>query len=329
MSEVAITGAAAVLEDALEDRLDALPDAARSRALRAERVTQLALAASGGALAEAGLLAVEGLPRADFGITLGTAFGCFLTNAAYQRRLAASGTRAASPRLFAATVSNAAAGEVGIGYRLGGPAVTLTAGAAAGLLAIGHAADAISSARARVILAGGVDATGPALARWLANGGLAVGETPVCGAAAIAVLQSTAAADGPGYVVPGKVRGYVLGYGAGFTPPGENDGGGVLAAVSQALDHARVRPAQLARVVLEGGASAADSAQGALRAVLGGAVPAAARPSHDHVERFAAGGPIALLAALRDATPESPFLVLHACSSGHVAAMIAMRTGPA
>src|SRR5262249_24782675 len=234
--------------------------------------------------------------RPDFGITLGTAFGCFLTNAAYQRRVATDGTRVASPRLFAGTVSNAAAGEVGIGYRLGGPAVTLTAGAAAGLLAIGHAADAITSARARVILAGGVDATGPALARWLADGGLAVGETPVCGAAEIGVLQSARARDGPGGGTPGKVRGYGLGDGAGLTPPREDVGGGVLAAVSQALDHARVRPVQLARVVLEGAPSAADPSQRALRAVLGGAVPAAARPSHDHVERFAAGGPIALLA---------------------------------
>ena len=83
-----------------------------------------------------------------------------------------TGTRAASPRLFAATVSNAAAGEVGIGYRLGGPAVTLTAGAAAGLLAIGHAADLIAGGRARVMVAGGMDATGPALERWLADGGL-------------------------------------------------------------------------------------------------------------------------------------------------------------
>src|SRR5262249_56099223 len=57
MSEVAITGTAAVLEEALEERLDALPDAVRSRALRAERVTQLALTARGGAPAEA-----RGLP---------------------------------------------------------------------------------------------------------------------------------------------------------------------------------------------------------------------------------------------------------------------------
>jgi len=326
MSEVAITGAGAVLEDVLEDRLDALPETVRSRALRAERVTQLALAASGGALAEAGLLAVEGDSRPDFGIAFGTAFGCFLTNADYQRRLAAVGTRAASPRLFAATVSNAAAGEVGIGYRLGGPAVTLTAGGAVGLLAIGHAADAIASARARVMLAGGVDASGPALARWLADGGLPVGEAPVRGAAALVVLQATTTADAPG---TGKILGHVLGYGAGFTPPGEDDGGGVLAAVRQALSHACLRPAQVAQVVLVGGPSAADPVQRALRATLGDAVPAAAQRSRDHVERLAAGGPLALLAALTDATPDAPFLVLHACSSGHVAAMVAMRAAPA
>src|SRR5262249_58423255 len=128
MTEIAITGAAAVVDD----RLGALPETIRSRAARVERVTQLALAAAGHALAEAGLAVTDGPPRPRMGVALGTAFGCFVTNAAYQRRVAADGPKVASPRLFSATVSNAAAGEIGIGYRLGGPAVTLTAGGAAG-----------------------------------------------------------------------------------------------------------------------------------------------------------------------------------------------------
>src|SRR4030095_11652984 len=124
MTPVAVTGAAAVLEDGLAPALDALPEAVRVRAVRAEQVTQLALVAAGGALAQAGYVELGGAPRPRFGVALGTAFGCFLTNASYQHRVAADGARAASPRLFAATVSEPRAGEGGIGHTPRGPAVT-------------------------------------------------------------------------------------------------------------------------------------------------------------------------------------------------------------
>src|SRR5439155_1231844 len=87
-------------------------------------------------------------------------------NAAYQRRLAAEGPAGASPRLFAATVSNAAAGELAIAYRLAGPAVTVTAGGASGLAALGEAIELIRAGRADVVVAGGVDALGGAVADW-------------------------------------------------------------------------------------------------------------------------------------------------------------------
>jgi 3-oxoacyl-[acyl-carrier-protein] synthase II len=322
MSEVAITGGATVLDGDLESRLDVLPETVRTRALRAERVTQLALAAAGGALSAPGLLLVDGPTRPDAGVALGTAFGCFLTNAAYQRRLGTDGPRAASPRLFAATVSNAAAGEVGIGYRLGGPAVTLTAGAAAGLLAIGHATDLVAGGRARVMVAGGMDASGPALERWLADGGLPAGEAPVRGAVALVVLQpaATAAHDGT------ERLGRILGHGAGFAPPSDRDGNGVAAAIGQALAGADLRAADLAQILLEGMPAAAEPVQRALLAVLGSAVLSRTRPPRGDAERFAAAGPRVLLEALADVTVDGPFLVLHACSSGHVAALIAERS---
>ena len=127
---VAITGAGAVTSR--DVALAVLPEAVRARATRAERVTQLVLLAAGRALVAAGLEATDGAPRPRLGVVLGTAFGCFLTNAAFERRLLEGGPTAASPRLFAATVSNAAAGELAIAYRLGGPSVTLSAGAASG-----------------------------------------------------------------------------------------------------------------------------------------------------------------------------------------------------
>src|SRR5439155_25182743 len=161
-----------------------LPAAVRARAVRAERATQLLLAAGGRALAAAGLDAAAA-PETRAGIVVGTAFGCFLTNAAYQRRLAAEGPAGASPRLFAATVSNAAAGELAIAYRLAGPAVTITAGRASGLVALGEAMEGLRADRADVVVAGGVDALGGALADWLAAAGLAFGEPPGEGAAVL------------------------------------------------------------------------------------------------------------------------------------------------
>ena len=87
--------------------LDALPEAVRPRAARAERVSQLALAAADAALLDAGLHLVDGEPRAGIGVVLGTAFGCFLTNAAYQHRVATGGP----PRRYATPTSPAAAFE--------------------------------------------------------------------------------------------------------------------------------------------------------------------------------------------------------------------------
>src|SRR3989442_14478378 len=150
---VAMSGAGAVTSLAVA--LASLPEGVRARATRAERVTQLVLLAAGRALVAAGLEATDGAPRPRLGVVLGTAFGCFLTNAAYQRRLLEGGSAAASPRLFAATVSNAAAGELAIAYRLGGPSVTLTAGGASGLVALGHAADLGRAGRAHALVAGG------------------------------------------------------------------------------------------------------------------------------------------------------------------------------
>lgn len=313
MSPVAITGAARVGDATLAGALEALPEAVRARAVRAERVTQLALAAAGGALAQAGHAALDGPLRAQHGVALGTAFGCFLTNAAYQRRLAADGARAASPRLFAATVSNAAAGEVSIAFRLGGPAVTVTAGAAAGLLAIGHAADLVASGRAAAMVAGGMDARGADLDRWLGDGGL--GGAAMREAAAVVVLEPAEAA--------GRCAA-VLGHAAGFAPPG--DGAAVAAVLRCALADAGVAPADLAGVTLDAAGDSAEDAERALHEMLGAAASCRRVAGDDRTGTLAAAGPLALLAALAAAPAQAPVLIVQVCPSGHLAALVAART---
>ena len=315
MTAIAITGAAAVVHDELAE----LPEAVRARAVRAERVTQLALAAAGRALADAGLMMAEGAPRPRLGVALGTAFGCFLTNAAYQRRLAADGAKVASPRLFAATVSNAAAGEVAIGFRLGGPAMTVTAGGAAGLLAIAHAADLVATGRVDAMVAGGMDASDEALERWLADGGMAMGEAPPRDGAGILVLEALQGPRRRG--VP--LRGRVLGHAAGFTPERDAEAAAVRAVVSSSLVDAGVRPADLSLVIVRDAPRTAERTRRALQAVFGATLPRVQHPSAAYGETFAAAGPLALVAALADASASAPFLVLDVCPSGHVGALVA------
>ena len=205
--DVVVTGYGAVRAPSL----GGLPDAVRARAARTERVTQLAFSAIGPALAMAGLATLDGDPRPMLGIVLGTAFGCFLTNAAYQRRLAEGGPGAASPRLFAATVSNAAAGEVSIAYRLGGPAVTLTAGGVAGLVAIAHAVDLLRGGQADALVAGGMDAADVALERFVAAGGLAA-PTPIGEGAAMLVLERAGVARARGAKPLARIVDTTLGF---------------------------------------------------------------------------------------------------------------------
>src|SRR5262249_5880697 len=185
-------------------------------------------------------------PRAGVGVVLGTAFGCFLSNAAYQQRFVEGGPAAASPRIFAATVSNAAAGELAIAYRLAGPGVTLTAGAASGLAALGHASDLLRAGRADALARGGGGGRGRPLPLGPAGGGLPAGRRRA-EAAALLVLETPASArqrDAP-------ALGVVLGHATGFEPaPAAADAGeGLAAAVTAALEEAEVRPTDIAIVV--------------------------------------------------------------------------------
>jgi 3-oxoacyl-(acyl-carrier-protein) synthase len=306
--------------------LAALPEPVKTRAVRAERVTQLALLAAADALADAGLRRsgdqAGGTPEPRLGVVLGTAFGCFLTNAEFEARFAEGGPAAASPRLFAATVSNAAAGELGIAYRLGGPGITLTAGAAAGLSALGHAADLLREGRADALLAGGVDALGDALVRWLDDATLAVGR-PASEAAALVVLEGEDAARAR----DADVLGTIAGHASAFEPEprAAGAGDGLAAAVADALVEAGVAAAEVHTVVSAAPPALAALETRALGRALGGVRPRSVAPKDVFGETFGAAGPLGLLTALAGAARGSVVLVLDVCASGHVAALVARR----
>lgn len=276
----------------------ALPAAIRARAERIERPGALALGAAGRLLPPAG----AGEIRRDVGVVIGTAFGCLATNAAYQRRLAAQGAPGASPRLFAATVSNAAAGEVGIAYGLGGPAVTVTAGAAGGLAALDAARAEIDAGGVRGMLVAALDVVDAAGRRWLAEAGWPAG-TPSEQVAALVL------GDGPGPLPEvGRLGPVALGRTGGVGGPG------IRSTVARALAAAGLAAADVRMRVTRRGDAVA------VRAALGGAA-VVEEPAHEWPLLLAAAGLAGVLEAV--AGTGTPALVVDLCPSGHVAAVVA------
>jgi 3-oxoacyl-[acyl-carrier-protein] synthase II len=143
----------------------------RARSGRLDRICRLFLAASFLAVEDAGLtIAPSDAERV--GLSFGTGLGCLLSDAEFYERVVEQGAGAASPRVFAYTVSSAAAGEVSIALGIHGPNVTSHMGLAAGLGAIVYGCDLIALGKADVVLAGGADANGSALVDALRDMGL-------------------------------------------------------------------------------------------------------------------------------------------------------------
>jgi hypothetical protein len=273
-----------------------LPPAVRVRAGRVEPPGGLALGAGGAVVRPA-----EGAADASIGVALGTTLGCFATNAAFQRRLAAQGSSGASPRLFAATVSNAAAGEIGIAFGLAGPAITVTTGATSGLAALDVAYGEVAAGDARGMLVVAVDVVDDLGRRWLREAEWPA-ETPAEQTAAVLV------GEGGRDDLPtlGRVGPVALGV--------ERDASGdaVENAVTWALDRTE---ASLADVVTHAvGRRAAER----MRRVFGAGAALVEAPAP---ALLAVGGLLTLVRALGER--HGPVLVVDVCPSGHVAAVVA------
>lgn len=140
---------------------DVLVDPNRLR--RMDRFGRSGVLAGARALSAAGVeAAVPGGARDPrFGVVVGTAFGCRDAIAQHERLLAAAArVEDLAPSVFAATVHNTVAGELAIGWGLGGPAETLVSGRTAGLEALALAASRIAKGdadRILVVAAEGID----------------------------------------------------------------------------------------------------------------------------------------------------------------------------
>jgi hypothetical protein len=160
MRRVVLT-AAATMEDGGNAVRDALLDANRLR--RMDRFGRSGVLAGARALAAAGIppAAAGAAPDPRFGVVVGTACGCRDAITQHESLLAAAArVEDLAPSVFAATVHNTVAGELAIGWGLGGPAETLVSGRTAGLEALALAAARVAKGdadRILVVAAEGID----------------------------------------------------------------------------------------------------------------------------------------------------------------------------
>lgn len=191
---------------------------------RADRFTQLALAAASEALDHAGWTESPEIVPERSGCIIGTGIGGMQTLEASHTVLLERGAKNVSPLSVPLMMSNAAPAAVAMAHGLRGPVFGVVSACAAGAHAIGTALRAVQCGDADAVIAGGAEATLTPLAR--------------------AAFASLGATSPSGRSLPFDLRrdGFVMGEGAGVL-------------VLEAADHARARGAEILATVRGYGAT--------------------------------------------------------------------------
>jgi beta-ketoacyl synthase-like protein len=124
---------------------------------RADRYGALGFTAACLAIRDAGVDPPQATDP-SWGVTVGSALGCWGSNARHHRWQRGDAGLDPSPAGFVRTVSNAVNGDISIAWRLGGPSATFVSGWTAGAEALIEAGAAVAFGRARRMLACGVEA---------------------------------------------------------------------------------------------------------------------------------------------------------------------------
>jgi 3-oxoacyl-[acyl-carrier-protein] synthase II len=215
-------------------------------ARRADRFTQLAIAACEEALADA---CWEGeLPYAPtrVGCVLGTGIGGISTLVEGQDVLRERGPERVSPLAVPLMMSNAGAAALSMRLGLRGPTLAVSTACASGAHALGCALRVLQSGEADAVLAGGSEAGLTPLARAAfgaldalsARGVFVMGE-----GAAVLVLERGETANARGARVLGTLKGYGSTSDAHHLTAPREDGEGQAEAMALALRDAGVEPA--------------------------------------------------------------------------------------
>jgi 3-oxoacyl-[acyl-carrier-protein] synthase II len=235
-------------------------------ARRADRFTQLALAACQEALVDAGWGsggdrtdggADGGLPYDPqrIGCVLGTGIGGIATLVEGQDTLRERGGQYVSPLAVPLMMSNAGAGALSMAHGLRGPSFAVSSACASGAHAVGSALRMLQSGEADAVVAGGSEAGLTPLARAafsaldalskegisrpfdVRRDGFVMGE-----GAAVLVLERQDRAQERGARVLGIVRGYGASSDAHHLTAPREDGAGQAAAMAAALADAGAQP---------------------------------------------------------------------------------------
>jgi 3-oxoacyl-[acyl-carrier-protein] synthase II len=231
-------------------------------ARRADRFTQLALAACVEALADAGWEGegADGLPYDPrrVGCVLGTGIGGITTLVDGQDTLRERGAGSVSPLSVPLMMSNAGAGALSMRHDLRGPSFAVSSACASGAHAIGSALRMLQSGEADAVVTGGSEAGLTPLARAAFSAldalskegisrpfdarrdGFVMGE-----GAAVLVLERADGARARGARTLGTIRGYGASSDAHHITAPRSDGEGQAAAMAGALRDAGVAAEQI------------------------------------------------------------------------------------
>jgi len=224
-------------------------------ARRADRFTQLALAASIEALADAGW--DRGLPYdpGRIGCVLGTGIGGIATLVEGQDTLRERGASSVSPLAIPLMMSNAAVAGLSLRHGLEGPTLAVSTACASGAHALGCALRMLQSGEADAVLAGGSEASLTPLARAAFGALDAISSSGVSRpfdarrdgfvmgeGAALLVLELEQPARERGARTLGSIRGYGASSDAHHITAPRGDGAGQANAMTAALADAALAP---------------------------------------------------------------------------------------
>lgn len=230
-------------------------------AKRMELFSQYAVAAAGEALEDSGLSVKQEDPF-RIGVSVGSGIGSLQAMEREHERLLTKGPGRVGPLLVPLMISNMAAGNVGIQYGLKGKNINVVTACATGTHSIGEAYRSIQYGEADVMVAGGTEGSicPIGVAGFTALTALSTSEDPLRASipfdkersgfvmgegAGILVLEELEHARRRGAHIYAEIAGYGATCDAyHITSPAE-DGSGAARAMTNAMNEAGVRPADI------------------------------------------------------------------------------------